>query len=115
MSDSVPSVNALLSQAEDLRLAGRYEEALLVYDRVLAILPHDELGQNNKAFSLFQLGRIEEAIAIFDDMLSMNSNDVTAWMNKAYALRALGRINEAEEAERLTAEANRRLKAFYES
>jgi tetratricopeptide (TPR) repeat protein len=67
---------ALVSKGAALRDMGQYEEAIVLYDRVLAIDPTDVYAIGGKADSLYGLGQYELAVAWIDKALQVDPNDV---------------------------------------
>jgi tetratricopeptide (TPR) repeat protein len=76
-----------------------YEEALIVYECLLALEPQNAHVWRNKRVVLARLGRDMEALLAIDQALALDEHDAAAWKDKAETLRALGRIGEAQEAE----------------
>lgn len=104
---------ALFERASELEKKGRAEEAITIYDRVIAQFgAADELGLReqivraffNKGFALGQLRRSEEAIAVYNDFVKrfgaaqeprLRAAVVRALVNKGGAVNGLGRSEEA--------------------
>ena len=57
---------ALVSKGAALRELGQYQEAIVMYDRVLAIDPHDDYAIGGKADSLYGSGEHQQAVAWID-------------------------------------------------
>src|SRR5215813_12966402 len=74
---------------------GNYTEAILYFDKALAINPNYTLALNNKGAALYGLGIYNESIAYFDKALSVNPAYTTALYNKGAALSKLGIYNES--------------------
>ena len=77
---------------------GRYEEAIICYDKLLEINPNDALVAliwNKKCLALNDLKRYEEAIECFDRVLEIKPKDVNAWHNKGIVFINLKRNEEA--------------------
>jgi tetratricopeptide (TPR) repeat protein len=72
-----------------------YENALISWDKALAIQPDDHQALYNKGNALSALGRKQEAIAAYDQALAIQPDDHQALYNKGVALSALGRKQEA--------------------
>ena len=66
---------------------GRFEEALMHFDRALKIRPQYYNARSNKARALVDLGRVDEAIAIFTELLKYKENraDIYNYLGLAYA------------------------------
>ena len=54
------------ARAETLRALGRFEEALVAYDRTVEDFPRDAFARTGRAETLRALGRLEEALAAYD-------------------------------------------------
>jgi adenylate cyclase len=81
--------------------AGRYEEAILIFERAIRVSPLDPWLHNNLAgigYALIELRRFDEAVAVSKKALRLNSSDPTAFRGLASALAHLGRDAEAREA-----------------
>lgn len=63
---SVESFNNLAYYLSEI---GKYEEAIEVYDKSLALRPDDFLAKNNKGQILYQMGRFNEALDIFNEII----------------------------------------------
>ena len=74
---------------------GKYNEAIICYDKALEINPRYAEAWNNKGGALAKLGKHNEAIICLDKALEINPRDNKAWNNKGVALDALGKRNEA--------------------
>jgi tetratricopeptide (TPR) repeat protein len=102
--EQLNTAGELYSQSVDLAQAGKYQEALEVSDRALALNVTSLVSviQANRAGIFVMLGRFDEAIAAADASLEREGNLTTAhsiaWYNKGNALRSLGRIDEARTA-----------------
>jgi tetratricopeptide (TPR) repeat protein len=66
---------ALISKGAALRELGHYPEAIIMYDRVLAIDPHDVYAIGGKADSLFGAGQHQQAVAWIDKVLEFDPNN----------------------------------------
>lgn len=75
-----------------------YEEALEIFDRVLAMNPQISEAWNNKGVALFYLGRAEEAIACYNQSLTVDPENLDALRNKGLVLRSLGDLEGALQA-----------------
>ena len=74
---------------------GRYEEALLNFDRVLAKQPDHRDALYNRATTLAYMGRPDEGIASFDRLLAVEPGHFEAIYNRGIALWRLKRPAEA--------------------
>jgi tetratricopeptide (TPR) repeat protein len=66
---------ALISQGAALRELGQYQEAIAIYDRVLAIDPNDVYAIGGKADSLYGSGEHQQAVAWIDKALESDPNN----------------------------------------
>ena len=83
------------------QVAGRYEEAILSFERAIRVSPLDPWLHNNLAgigYALIELRRFDEAVAVSKKALRQNSSDGIAFRGLASALAHLGRDAEAREA-----------------
>ncbi len=84
--------------AHVLRSQGRLEEALVAYDRALALDPLSSLAWYGKGNLLLDLERHEEAIAAYDHALTSDPMLALAWYGKAVTFEALGLAYDALDA-----------------
>jgi Tetratricopeptide repeat len=82
--------NSLVNQGTTLFTSGRFNEAIQVFDKALAINPNDQVALNSKGAALYMSGRFNEAIQFFDKALAINPNDAYASDTKNLALTQLG-------------------------
>jgi tetratricopeptide (TPR) repeat protein len=80
--------NSLLSD-------GRYDEALICYDRALELNPNDAVTLGNKGAALLSLERYDEALEFFDISLELDPNSAWTWNERGVCLSWLGRYDEA--------------------
>jgi len=66
---------ALVSKGSALRDMGKYQEAIVVFDRVLSIDPSDVYAIGGKAGSLYGTGQHQQAIVLIDKALELNPSD----------------------------------------
>ena len=96
LSASPKASNAALAQyylGEALRLDGRFDQALVAYDRLIVAYPTSEEVPNarlRRAEVLNQLGRVAEAKAAYEIVLKESPNSEAAVVAKQ-RLTALGR------------------------
>ena len=60
----------------------KYDEAIMSYDRAIAINPNDTYALKNKGNALIELGKYEEAIEYFDRVLKIDPDDAQAKSRK---------------------------------
>src|SRR5919199_508897 len=92
---NTPINNNLINEGISLLILRKYNEALNLFDRVLAVDPNDVKTLTNKGNVLDTLGKHQEAIWYYDKALPIEPNDVVALQDKGSALDLLGRYNEA--------------------
>ena len=63
---------------------GKYEEAIVEYDKALKVNPKYVDAYNNKGLSLHNLGRYEEAILEYDKALKINPKYVMLMPAKVF-------------------------------
>jgi adenylate cyclase len=83
------------------QVAGRYEEAILSFERGNRVSPLDPFLHTNLAgigYGLIELRRFDEAVAASKKALRQSSSDGVAFRGLASALAHLGRDAEAREA-----------------
>jgi tetratricopeptide (TPR) repeat protein len=73
----------------------RHDEALVSYDRALALRPDYADALNNRGITLQALGRHAEALASYDAVLSLRPDFVEALVNRGIAHFELGHFDEA--------------------
>jgi tetratricopeptide (TPR) repeat protein len=78
-----------------LHSLGRFEEAIVCYNKVLEISPRHKDAWNNKGNSLHSLGRFEEAVVCYNKAIEIAPRLMDAWYNKGYSLGIVGRFEEA--------------------
>ncbi|NLM28844.1 MAG: tetratricopeptide repeat protein [Methanomicrobiales archaeon] len=69
---------------------GKFDRAIVCYNRALEISPDDPVVWKRKGFVLLKIGRYNEAVACYDRALELDPEDATAWQRKGYALAHLG-------------------------
>jgi len=74
---------------------GKFDEAIVCFDRALEINPEYAEAWYNKGFALGNLGKFDEAIVCYDRALEINPEYAEAWNNKGVALDELGKFDEA--------------------
>jgi tetratricopeptide (TPR) repeat protein len=87
----------LLNRGIDKVKRKKYEEALDIFERVLAMNQEVPEAWNNKAVALYGLGRLEEALESYDQCLALDPENLDALRNKGFLLRNLRRLDEALE------------------
>ena len=76
---------------------GRYEQALICFDRALALDPGYAEAWFAKGVGLFNLRRYDESLAALDKALAIDPGMAAAWHLKGMVLGTIGRHEEAQE------------------
>ncbi len=79
----------LIKRATDLRLNGRYKEAIKPLQTALKIYPRYATAWNNKGNVLTKLGNYKEAIKCYDRALAISPNFEIAKMNRTLAVQKI--------------------------
>jgi tetratricopeptide (TPR) repeat protein len=85
----------LLSRGIDKVRQKKYEEALEIFERLLANNPDMPEAWNNRGVALFGLGRIDQSLESYERCLSIDSENMDALRNKGFLLRNQKRLEEA--------------------
>jgi len=87
--ESQPDSSAIRAEAESyrqradsLRSLGAYQDALVAYDRALALDPNFKEAWVGKGLALVVLGRYQDALAAYDRVLALDPNYKEAWSGK---------------------------------
>ena len=91
----VPDVQRIFADAVRHHLAGRIEDAVARYHRVLFLKPDYAEAHNNLGAALAAQGRVEDAVARYKCALALKPDSVDAHNNLGVALAAQGRIGDA--------------------
>jgi tetratricopeptide (TPR) repeat protein len=73
----------------------QFEEAVEIFDSILAANPKLPEAWNNKGVALFHLGKVEEALQCYDESLAQNPENLDALRNKGFVLKTAQRLEEA--------------------
>ena len=92
---SPPEVMRLGQEGAQYLQAGQDQQALSIFDQLLAIEPNNAKAWQMKGHALHKLERYEEELAALDRSYSINGNEV-ALFNRAACYVALGRTPEAK-------------------
>jgi tetratricopeptide (TPR) repeat protein len=76
----------LVETGNALYRLGKYIEAIIFYDKALAIYPNDANALDYKGAALVKLGNYDEAITFLDKALAINPKDNVALQTKIIAL-----------------------------
>lgn len=74
---------------------GRLEDAIVCFDRALALEPEYGHAWSNKGVVLYSLGRNPESLQCFERALQIDPSDAMAWCNAGNVLSTLGRHEDA--------------------
>ncbi|OPY54821.1 MAG: Tetratricopeptide repeat protein [Methanosaeta sp. PtaU1.Bin112] len=85
----------LLNRGIDKVRQKKLEEALEIFDRLLATNQEIPDVWNNRGVALFGLGRIEQSLESYDRCLALDAENLDALRNKAFLLRSQKRLEEA--------------------
>jgi tetratricopeptide (TPR) repeat protein len=86
---------ALLDEGKALLSAGKLDEAIERYERVLAFNARSAAAHNDLGAAYGRQGRVDRAIGSFEKALEMNPDFADAHCNLAMALYSAGRYDEA--------------------
>ena len=90
-----PQVTEFLSQADSLREAGNYEEALKIYNQVIESNSQVAEAHWGRCYSLNKLQLYQDAVSACEQALNINPQYPEALSSKGYALSQLKRNEEA--------------------
>ena len=85
----------LLHRGMDRVKQKKFEDALEIFERVLAMNQEIPEVWNDKGVALYGLGRLEEALQSYDRCLAMDPENLDALRNKGFLLRNQKRLEEA--------------------
>jgi predicted O-linked N-acetylglucosamine transferase (SPINDLY family) len=85
----------LMNHGNALKAVGRAREALVSYDRAIALQPNYADVWANRGIVLRELGRHLEALASYDKAVALNPQLFAGWYNRGNALKDLARYEEA--------------------
>ena len=95
---AVPSLDALMAQAQALQNAGRIAQAEPLYREVLRRLPRHFDALHSLGMLAFQAGHPQAAADLIGQALAVGPDDAGAHGNLGYVLHVLGRHGEALQA-----------------
>ncbi len=88
----------LMEEGTAYAQAGRYNEAITAFDRLILLAPTYAGAYFNKGNALYALRRYEEAVTVYDQAIQLSPSVADAYSAKGRALEALGRVDEAQKA-----------------
>jgi tetratricopeptide (TPR) repeat protein len=84
-----------LTQAGQFYVDKRYQESLLLYDKILAADPKSQKALLGRGVVLYKLGRYEDSIRTLSRLLSLDKTNVAAYYNRGLAKARLEKYREA--------------------
>jgi tetratricopeptide (TPR) repeat protein len=92
-----PALEAMrwVNAGAGLDALGRHQEALLCYDRAMALEPDHELAWVHRGVALEALGRGDDALACCDHVIQRNARSEQALLTKAMMLGGMGQMEES--------------------
>ena len=96
IKDHPTNLDYLHVKSVSLRKMNRFEEAIIVLDKMLSMDADGIDAYNNKGGCLLNLGKGQIAIdECFDEVLSIDATNIRALQNKGAALYQLGKYEES--------------------
>ncbi|MDE1769032.1 MAG: tetratricopeptide repeat protein [Thaumarchaeota archaeon] len=92
-SNKLNEFQALYDHGLEFAKIGKYEDAIIWYDKAIEINSNDDTLLDNKGIALSTLGKYEESIIWFDKALKINPDHANALKQKEIALENLKIIN----------------------
>ncbi|MFZ2472444.1 MAG: tetratricopeptide repeat protein [Methanothrix sp.] len=92
------SAESWLENGNSLYEQGRYNEAVVSYDRSIMLNPQLEASWFNKGNALYMQGNYDNALLAFDRVIEINPQDANAWICLGLTLKKLDRNIEANVA-----------------
>ena|GEM_PF-836410 len=87
-----------LEKGNSLYEQGRYDEAVVSYDRSLLLNPQLDAAWFNKGNALYMQGNYDKALFVFDRAIEINPQDANAWICRGLTLKKLDRTLDANAA-----------------
>jgi len=88
-------VQGWLNRGWTLVQLGRWDEALVSFDKETELNPNDTVAWSNRGAALGNLGHFDDALASCDRAIELDPNNAPAWYLRGLVLSALGRYDEA--------------------
>lgn len=89
-----PNIECALRDAQNCKMAGDYQLALNLYNKVIEDDPTNARALHSKANVLDLMGNHSEAIRCYDDALECDPHNAEVWYNKGMTLRKTGQHEE---------------------
>ena len=90
-----PTAENFVNEGDDFYAEGRYQEALVAYDKALEIDSDSHDAWNNRGWALDQLGKYSEALDSHDKALNIDPGSYNAWTGRGVMLERLGQYSKA--------------------
>jgi len=90
-----PATHRIFASAIAFHRGGQLDEALRLYEAVLAVNPQHAESLKYRGVALHSLGRHADALFSYDQALATHCDDTETHFNRGNALRALGRLDDA--------------------
>ncbi len=94
----IETPQSLGALADSHLAARRYDEAIGVYRKMLALAPQDAGIYNELGLALHYKGSSEEAVAALKKATSLDPKMQRAWLSMGFVLKSIGRDKEAATA-----------------
>jgi tetratricopeptide (TPR) repeat protein len=91
--------SSVQDKCKSLTDQGKYEDAIICYDEIIALNRSDANTLFKKGISLFYLGRQDEALQALNNSTDIDPKNAKTWHAKGAVLNELGRIAEFLSAE----------------
>jgi tetratricopeptide (TPR) repeat protein len=82
-------------RAEVLKAMGRFDDALIAFDKTVSLFPHAVAAHTGRAEILKAMGRFDDALIAYDKTVSLFPHAVVAHNGRAEVLKAMGRLDDA--------------------
>jgi tetratricopeptide (TPR) repeat protein len=87
--------DAMDNLAVQYRRSGRTEEAIKLYERSVAVAPHNEMGWQNLGFAYQSLDRYDDALRAYQQIIDMSPRNPEGWFGYGQTLLMVGRFSDA--------------------
>ena len=77
-----PKVNSILDEGNRLFLQGKFQQAIVYYDKILDEDPKNISSLNNKGYALSKLKDFTHAMKCYDVALEICPDDLSVLINK---------------------------------
>jgi Flp pilus assembly protein TadD len=94
----IETAQSLSALAESHFSAHRYEEAIEVYRKMLALDPKDAATYNELGLALHYTGKSEEALDALKKATALEPKEQRAWLSYGFVLKSMGREKPARAA-----------------